>query len=599
MSTIHVLPPHQAQKIAAGEVIGRPAHVVKEIIENALDAQARTITLHINDAGKTLIRLVDDGIGMSPQDAAMCFLPHATSKIRTLEDLVTLTSFGFRGEALASIAAVARVTLLSKTHQQRDSLGTQVTIDEYGGVHTQPAACLPGSDLSIRELFYNTPARKKFLKRDETEWNQIEQIFVAFALGNPAIHFKLFRDEKLILNAPATPNDHTTRIRQVWGEPFALQLTPLVSKHQESYIQLEGLIGVHQFWRYNKDAILLFVNNRLVSNRELTKAVLAGYQNVLPPQRFPAACLFIWVNPHDIDVNVHPQKSEVLFTHPQKAATLVRDAIVYTLEERHRRLLQPATTTYSAPLITPTTHLETTPLPASVQAPLHETAWSVAPGWHETPPLFAPELPVAMTHTQHVLARTPSYRIIGQLMNTYIVLEHEQSCIILDQHAAHERILYEKFKKDFSHVASVTLVTPVLLTMSEHHISILLTHSTAIAQHGFHLKHIGQHQVAITSTPPEFARLAPHSVINELVELLDTQTVATEDMVRMSIHEHMHSHRACKAAVKAGDVLTHETMQRIITDLYACDNRYICAHGRPTIWEITQASLEKQFRRKL
>jgi DNA mismatch repair protein MutL len=252
MNKINILPKHEAQKIAAGEVVERPANIVKELLENSIDAGSKTIALYCEQAGKKLIRVVDDGCGMSPDDAQTCFLPHATSKITKLDDLQTIASFGFRGEALASISAVSKVTLKTKQHDTADELGVHVTYFDAQVQNSERASCNIGTDLSVSDLFYNVPARHKFLKRDDTEWNHIQHLFQSFCLSNLSVHFKLFRDGKMIYNAPAVKSVQD-RVSQLWGYNLSQQLKAL--KVTREKLSIEGLISRHTFWRYGRNDI--------------------------------------------------------------------------------------------------------------------------------------------------------------------------------------------------------------------------------------------------------------------------------------------------------------------------------------------------------
>ncbi len=341
MPNIQLLSPAEARKIAAGEVIERPAHIVKELIENALDAGATSISLYATQAGKTQLRIVDNGHGMDPVDARACFLPHATSKITALDDLETINTYGFRGEALASVAAISKVTLTTK--RTVDQLGIKITYTEDTLTAEEVIACPTGTEFIIDDLFYNTPARKKFLKQDETEWNAIQQAFYAFCFSHTAIHFKLYHNEKLQLNAPAVATAKD-RAAQLWGPDAADFFIPLepAAIDDKLGLQISGFISNHQFWRYGKTHTHFFVNNRWVKNTELSKALFKGYLGVLPPERFPGALIFFTVNQAEIDVNIHPKKEEVRFSKPGLITTALTNAVKATLGKMVNDHLQPA-----------------------------------------------------------------------------------------------------------------------------------------------------------------------------------------------------------------------------------------------------------------
>ena len=290
MNVIQLLPDVEAKKIAAGEVVERPASVVKELIENSLDAGATSISLYIEKSGKQLIRVVDNGCGMMPDDAAICFANHATSKVTSLDDLQRLCTFGFRGEALASISSVSKVTLETRYNKGEVQEETGIKIEYVDGKvdSKQVVACSLGTDLQIKELFYNTPVRQKFLRQDETEWNQIQTLFYACCLGHLQIHFKLHRDGKMVLNAPPAQT-LKDRVMQICGHNLGQNLTAMEGTPAKNGVTVSGLISKHNFWRYGRQQIFFFVNGRWVKNSELSKALMKGYRNVLPPARFPAA----------------------------------------------------------------------------------------------------------------------------------------------------------------------------------------------------------------------------------------------------------------------------------------------------------------------
>lgn len=611
MDKITILSPLEAQKIAAGEVVTRPAHVVKELVENALDAGATAISLYINEAGKKLIRIVDNGCGMSRKDAELCILPHATSKIKNIGDLAALQTFGFRGEALASIAAVARITLKTKTVHQENSSGTQLTIQEQGQHLLQEVACASGTDISIADLFYNTPARKKFLKRDETEWHHIELVMHAFCMSNLNVHVRIYRDGSLTLNAPKA-NSLKERCGQLWGHNTAENLLAISTQEGKDYAHVRGVISQHQFWRYNRDHIFFFVNNRLVTNKELTKALTAGYQNILPIGRFPAASIHVTIAQSELDVNVHPQKSEVLFAHPLRVANALRGAITQTLKQATSSKIMP-----SASILTQE-WAPNTPTPTILETnnqKLHETASNTAPvhkpffmhqsstSWNAMP------MPTSELLTLHAaettksqqrmpFAQQPIYTIIGQLFATYILIEHNNELIVIDQHAAHERILYEQLKHRFAESPPLQLMQPIIISASVRAQATLLAHEELLLTQGIILTQTSSGQLAIMSAPPHIQHTDLAELIQIIAEKLEVEASLPHEELRKQLYEHVHSHRACKSAVKAGDQLSREEMATIIKDLYACENRYICAHGRPTLWSITKATIEKNVKRR-
>ena len=324
MARIKQLSAQEAQKIAAGEVVERPANVVKELVENALDAGSTQIAIYIQDAGKSLIRIVDNGYGMNPEDAHLCFKHHATSKITRVDDLPSLTTFGFRGEALSSISAVSKVTLITKEAEAAHA--TKLVLEHGLVIAEEQISGNTGTDISIADLFYNVPARKKFLKTHETESRQILLLFQAFCLDYLSVHFKLYTQGNLIFNCPGT-TDMQQRIAQLWDHSIAQQTIAIAAT--TNGIHIEGVITNHTYSRYDRSALFFLVNKRWVKNHTLAKAVMKGYMNVLQPDKFPLACIAITIDPAQVDINIHPRKEEVQFLHPR----IVEHALQTTVKE--------------------------------------------------------------------------------------------------------------------------------------------------------------------------------------------------------------------------------------------------------------------------
>ena len=640
MNKITVLLPQEAAKIAAGEVVERPASAVKELIENALDASATHITLHIGKAGKELIRVVDNGCGMSRDDAKLCFTDHATSKITTLADLNTIGSFGFRGEALATISSVSNVTLKTKQSDlPNDALGVELQLADGKFTSEKDVSCSPGTDIAIRDLFYNTPVRKKFLKQDETEWNQIQNLFYAFCLSNLPTHFTLYRDERMILNVPPV-SDVRDRITQIWGHNFGQNMSPL-----NAHESITGYISNHNFWRYGRQQLFFFVNGRWVKNAELSKAVLKGYRNVLPPAKFPAVFLFITLPTDQVDINVHPRKEEVRFAKPVGIQNALQELVSRALETGVSAQLEDCKTRSNRTGETRSNPFETVsknstpsgrtleekipfvlPCPAKLYAKhgseqsesnvseRHERCGSVvqrlvqAPLQKAIPPgggskkiaqdqtasnfLNEPQSPILGTKNEH------SIRIIGQFLKTYIVIENHEGLLIIDQHAAHERILYEKFLKNFEHKDGTRLLFPEVVTVTPAQLQLVLREQDFFADQGIELEQFGDNQIAIKTSPPKIQSNSLKEIVLEAIAFIEENEQLDREEFRKKLNEHTHSHMACKMAVKAGNELTQEMMHNIVNDLMSVDNRFICVHGRPTTWTIRQEELEKKFRRR-
>jgi len=632
VSKIQVLSHQEAQKIAAGEVIERPAHIVKELLENALDAQATTLSLYIEKAGKKLIRIVDNGCGMSPEDARICFLPHATSKISKVEQLETINTYGFRGEALASISAVSNVILTSK-EKTRD-LGIEITCKQGTIEHEKQIACPDGTSISIHDLFYNIPVRKKFLKQDETEWNQIQTLFHAFCLSHKHIYFKLYRDNKLILNAPPV-NTIKERASQIWGYNFSQNLLEIQNENtkqetnKHTWLSITGYTSNHNFWRYGRQIIFFFVNNRWVKNIDLSKALMKGYLNVLPPARFPAAFVFLNLDANMVDVNVHPKKEEVRFLKPNAVRTAIQTYIKQTLsrnltqqitlekptqniitqQDTQNNFKNPRAYTPEIPVFTQPT-FNTHEFKIQDQQNTHEISFfskqtpkeipeqSLEKNTqikHETNQKTIPETNPDNTNTN---ASVYSGKIIGQLFKTYILLENKNNFTIIDQHAAHERVLYEKFLENFEKKEGTHLLFPEIIRLSKEQLNLIMQEKKFFAQHGIKLEQFGEQEVVIKTSPPKIQDKSLRELILETVAFIEENERIEPELFRKKLHEHMHSHMACKMAVKAGDILTFELMKQLVLDLQKTEKQFICVHGRPTTWTLTQEEIEKKFRRR-
>lgn len=612
MPKIKQLSPHEAQKIAAGEVVERPANIVKELIENSIDAESTRISIYIEDGGKKLIRIVDNGCGMDAADAQICFDRHATSKITHVHELETINTFGFRGEALASIAAMSQITLITKEEESLE--GTQITIEANNITCTNSVACPTGTDISINNLFFNVPARKKFLKTTQTEWRAIQLLFNAFCFDYPDIHFTLFSDGKQILNCPTV---HTIKNRalQLWENPTHNHLLE-ISSHEE--ISIEAVISDHQQYRYDRSSIYFFVNKRWVKNHHLSSALLKGYDNVIPSGRYPIAAINITVPLHEVDINIHPRKEEVKFLHPRLVEQALQNAIKKALEDNTSYNLKKEVNT--KPIIAPTItdrpfNFDTYNFDTQfIQQPTRAQEKTVArpiiiPA---TPQLTVPQdnlLPLHNTQTPHeeinehknIGTNVPieSYRLIGQYKTTYLLVEKEDGLFLVDQHAAHERILYELFSQRFNEVATVQLLFPHIITLSRPDIELIVPHLDIFNDNGIIIEQCAYDQLIIQSLPVHLKEQSLNDLIKEVIGWIIEYKAAEPNEFKKTINNKLQAQMACKAAVKAGDTLTQEKMEQLLHDLNKTANRFSCPHGRPTGWLISINDIEKKFKRKL
>lgn len=595
MPKIYQLPLHEAQKIAAGQVVERPANAVKELVENALDAHATHIAVFIENGGKKLIRVVDNGHGMDLDDAQLCFGKHATSKIRSIDELPSLLSFGFRGEALATIAAVSLVTLKTK---QYDALeGTMVCVQE-GRITATATTCNSGTDITVENLFYNVPARAKFIKKKETETRHIIQTIKAMCLAYPSLHFELFIDKKLLLNCPAQ-EDIIGRYAQLWDTVTAQHMIPIMASNMQKGISISGAISTHQWFRYDRSGIFFLVNNRWVTNQHLGRALLKGYNNVIPHGHYPMATIIIDINPALIDINCHPRKEEILFANPRIIEQLMQDTVRTTLEKHVTQQIKKEVTFFQP--TNNTTSFAFTPASTTAsfvdKAPLLDDPFTMS-----LPPAITSSTDIATVQEKDMpplleIAAT-TYTIVGQLYKTYILLEKDDGLFIIDQHAAHERILYELFAKRFEKVPTVSLMFPQLISCPPQELALLEPHLTMLAEHGIMAELFGKDQLIIQATPVHLKDVSLQDIVMQLIGWIKEYSTISSHDLKSTLHNKLQAQMACKAAVKAGDILTIAQMQELIDDLHTTPNRFSCPHGRPTGWLISLADIERKFQRR-
>jgi len=611
MPRIKQLPPEEAQKIAAGEVIERPANVVKELIENSLDAGATRITLYIEKAGKKLIRIVDDGCGMDEIDARACFTHHATSKITSVHDLHTISTFGFRGEALSSIASVSHITLTTKTidadpsirSATQDEGATRLELSE-GRILSQEKASAPtGTDLAIRDILFNVPVRKKFLKTDDTEWRHILHLVHAVALSRRDVHITLYHEGKQILNCPPV-TDYLARAAQLWDADLAPAM--IHCSAQERGITIEGMISDHTTYRYDRNALYFFVNGRWIKNYTLSRALMKGYANAIPASQFPTASLMITIDPAQIDVNIHPRKEEVQFLHPKIVEQVIEMAVKAALEKRLSAILakrvqiapRSAMPLADIPPYTPPSR------PAYVSESVHTTSY-VPYNFNtieedEDPVRVQTHTPIATPEPAQTVAVTKDetvHTVLGIYDKTYIMLSTEDGILFIDQHAAHERILYEQFRARFTNTAIITLMFPHTLTFPRETLDMLESHLDLLNENGIHCKRQNDSTLIITATPVYLKNASFKDLIDEIFTHIREYGAADEASIKKQLQEKIHAQMACAAAVKAGDELSTEQIQKLLSDLAQTENRSTCPHGRPTSWLLNHDDLIKKFQR--
>lgn len=595
---IKILDPKESIKIAAGEVIERPANIIKELIENSIDAGAQNITLHAQSAGKDYIKITDDGCGMSPEDAQLCFAHHATSKISTVHDLPTIATYGFRGEALSSIASVSHVILITKTDDEK--LATQIKLEHAELIEQTQTSHPTGTTLIISHLFDNVPARKKFLKSDETEWHLIVSIIQAFCLRYPKINFKVFHNEQMAFNCPAT-SKLTTRCAQLWQNNLHDQLIEL-SPQTLNNITISGAISNTNYHRFNRGQIFTFVNNRWVKNSEISKGILKGYDGVLPLQKFPAAFIFIEINPSEIDINIHPKKEEVKFLHPNIVQKVIEACVKQSLESQLQKTLHSIEKISDQSL-----PYEPFPAPSMIKNNTNFKVITAArmttmPEIQELPsfdPFYQEEIipQASTTQINTTIYEAEPYSIVGQFKKTYIMIEKLDQLIMIDQHAAHERILYQRFKTQHDKVATVQLLFPHIVKLNAHEITTLQNHQPLLHQHGILFDQFSDHEIIIQATPVEMSAKSAQEIMQTILKWFEQNQNLLHEDIFAQLHEKVLAEKACKSACKAGDTLNHEQMQNILHELQKTENNFCCPHGRPTMWNLPLKEIEKHFKR--
>ena len=605
---IALLDEHTANRIAAGEVIERPASVVKELVENSIDSGATMISISLEEGGKELIKVTDNGRGMTREDAVLALQRHATSKIRDAEDLGAISTLGFRGEALPSIASVSVVELITKFENSPDATKLEVEAGTITNLETVGAG--QGTSISVRKLFFNTPARLKFLKTAQTELNHITELVGRFAMAYPSIHFRLTHGSRETLSSSAT-GKAINSITQVLGKDIAKQLAPI--SFETPAMRVSGYVSNPALTRINRSSQVFFVNGRPVRSRTMTHAVDQAYRGLLQHGRYPVVVIFVEVNPELVDVNVHPSKAEVKFSSENEIHSAIHRAVNSTLMSGA-----------AAPTITDSPHRPSTPLrltpdspvqPAPQQAGLPGADMDVAAFqealaqrraqaidsdpfvWERGAGVPVEDSPVPEADTDAVrTVGLSGIKIIGQAHNTYIIAQCDDGVLLIDQHVAHERVLLDRMleAKEDNPPAIQGLVIPVTLSLSAKESAIVEKRLEQLKQSGFHLEPFGTNTYVIRGVPASIktgdAEAVLRDMISELVDISMTKHILVRaDQVLITA--------SCKMTVKAGDPLSREEIEQLISDLLKCKNPFTCPHGRPIIISLSNWELDRKFRR--
>ncbi len=624
MNRIRLLPEQVANQIAAGEVVERPASVVKELVENSLDADATRLTIEIQAGGRGLIRVTDDGLGMSRDDALLCLERHATSKILRAEDLSSIATLGFRGEALPSIASVSRFTLTTRERDADTPEGTQVVIN--GGKILAVKACgsAPGATVEVRQLFFNLPARRKFLRSEETESAHIQHYLTLAALAFPGVAFEFLKDSRLIWQLPAVKTADKwlaarERLRSLHGSgekllavDFSAQFPPMVDDPESetpaapASFSVWGLIGAPGVSRSTREDQHIFVNRRPVENRGINFALLEGYHTALMKGRYPVCCLFIEVDAAEVDVNIHPSKREVKFHREKAVRQWVAQAVRDTLLKFHAPVpgARPGVMAQPNPAQSPPSLQPlAAPAPQPQPEPRDFPNWPVSPipvaPPSQTLPQPAGPAPAADQPAPghpSALLQVP-LRLVGVIGRLYVVLESDRGLVLLDQHAAHERILFEQMMRRLEGSGSSPsqrLLLPETIELSARDAQFLREQLPTLTRLGVGLAEFGERTFLLDALPPFVKVSQPRRFI---LELADELKAAGQSVNALRLGESTIAKTVCRHAVKANDPLAGPELENLIDDLRHCVMPYTCPHGRPTLIEMNFRELEKKFGR--
>jgi DNA mismatch repair protein MutL len=586
---IRLLSSEVASQIAAGEVIERPASVVKELLENSLDADAKTITINVEEAGKKLIEIADDGSGIPSAELELAVSRHATSKLVRSEELFSIVTLGFRGEALASIGSVSRMTITSRVQDEKE--GARLKVEGGKGNKPTKVGATTGTTVRVEDLFYNVPARLKFLKTDVTERRAIDALVTRYALAYPEKRFKLSEGKSVALQTSGD-GDRRAILAALYGVDAAKQMLEVTA--EENGYRLSGFISPTSLTRSNRKEITFFINGRWVHEVALSTALLQAYHTLLMVGRYPLTALFLEINPEEVDVNVHPAKAEVRFRNQDKVFSFVQRSV-------RKALLAYSPVPNVAPSLWGTTRI----MPSESTSVGLDWAF----GHTETPETGdfrlegSDQLSVTSTQDavrsngeQSTFERIPLLRLIGQIGATYLVAEGPDGLYLIDQHAAHERVLFEKLmtQREMKKIPSQSLLTPAVVTLPPQSSQLLVTQLPVLEHFGFDVEEFGPNTFQVRAMPVLFAGSDPSAALRALVEDFEEDEAPLQNEAEKKL-----AARVCKRmAVRGGMSLSQEEQRALLTDLEACDSPRTCPHGRPTMIHLSVELLERQFGRR-
>ena len=604
MSRIRLLPETVASQVAAGEVVERPASVVKELVENSIDAGARKIDILIRRGGISLVRVIDDGCGMDRDDALLSLERHATSKIRSVSDLEAIATLGFRGEALPSIASVSRFRLT--TREQDAVAGTEIVVNGGKIDIVRDGGEAPGTQVEVRSLFYNVPARRKFLRAENTESRNIEHQLHLQAIGHAKVAFTFARDDRVVFQLPATAT-LIDRIRDLYGNELLEKLLPL-NGVGSSQIRISGLIGQAGLSRQTRAQQLVFVNGRAIESPLITTAVREGYHTALMKGQYPVTFLFLELDPGAVDVNVHPAKREVRFRDPNG----VREAIVRCIQatlargrsDWQEKFRAPPAQVSAQPTVDLTLRPQVSvPEVSHRELPQFPTAEIVGQAHRlPVPPADSarsdPDWPSLARQKRVERAATARFQIIGVLNKLYVLMENVDGLVLVDQHAAHERILFEELRRRMEEqgVPSQKLLITQTFELPPRDADWIEQNMSILQKMGIGIESFGPNTFKIDSLPG-FLNVTDGAQF--MRKVIDDLKSASDRSSPLRLGEDMIAKSVCRHAVKANDPLRYLEVEKLIQDLLECDLPYCCPHGRPAMIQISNVELEKKFGRKV
>jgi DNA mismatch repair protein MutL len=596
---IQLLDQNTANQIAAGEVVEKPASVVKELVENSLDAGATNIEVAIYEGGTEFIRVRDNGSGMTEANAKLAVLRHATSKIRSAQDLLSLHTLGFRGEALPSIASVSKFSLV--TRPINEEFATSITISGDSKPEIGSAGGSVGTTVTVKDLFFNVPARRKFLRTINTEGRYINDIISKLALSRPDVHFTLLNNDKEVINTPGN-GELTDVIAALYGKNVAKETLPVAYK--DEVVEVEGYIGKPTLLKGNRQWQTVFVNGRTINNRMVSKAIDHAYQSQIPKAGFPFAVLNIKLDPNTIDINVHPQKSEIKFGDEGAVYGAVfhalGDALTKPLqgEEVHHEQAN-SSQGYTGPEqhnngvigghVGPVPHYE----------PHQEPIWraSEMPAQPLTDILAAQRV-TNPQETEEICITDPTAGVatiwpLGQVGKTFIIAQSETALYLIDQHAAHERIMYDRFIRRQEKVPVQEFLVPIFVEVAKDQISLVEENRATFLELGVDVEPAGETMVRVSALPTDVDNNSAEAFIHDILKYLEEgKNITPRDLREEILH-----YAACHSAIRAGEVLTIRQMRQVIMELLNTEHPFTCPHGRPCMVEVTMDELFKMFKR--